>query len=108
MPHAPPMAPACRRRVRPDRAGGLLHGEGLLGGESAAADVPLNPMAARPAHFAARAKRVIWIFINGGPEPGRHLGLQAGARALARQVDARVRPVVQEHDRLLQGRRSAR
>jgi hypothetical protein len=27
----------------------------------------LNPLALRPAHFAAKAKRVIWIFANGGP-----------------------------------------
>ena len=46
---------------------GLLRREGLLGGEGLAADASLNPMAARPGHFAARAKRVIWIFTNGGP-----------------------------------------
>ena len=46
---------------------GLLQGEGLLGAEGAAADASLNPMAARPAHFPARAKRVIWVFTNGGP-----------------------------------------
>jgi hypothetical protein len=46
----------------------LLQGEGLLGdGGAAAADVSLNPMAARPRHFSARAKRVIWVFVNGGP-----------------------------------------
>ena len=64
------------RRRWLERAGGgfgliglasLLHGDGLLGGESAAADVSLNPMAARPGHFPARAKRVIWVFTNGGP-----------------------------------------
>lgn len=27
----------------------------------------LNPLAPQPGHFEARAKRVIWIFINGGP-----------------------------------------
>ena len=26
-----------------------------------------NPLAARPAHFAPRAKRVIFLFIHGGP-----------------------------------------
>src|SRR4051812_34748943 len=50
---------------------GLLHQEGLLESSAAAADglgnLALNPMAPRPAHFAGRAKRVIWIFINGGP-----------------------------------------
>ena len=27
----------------------------------------LNPMAARPSHFPAKAKNVIWLFMNGGP-----------------------------------------
>ncbi len=27
----------------------------------------LNPMAARPGHFPTKAKRVIWLFMNGGP-----------------------------------------
>ncbi|MHB1559015.1 MAG: DUF1501 domain-containing protein, partial [Isosphaeraceae bacterium] len=41
--------------------------EGLLDAHASAAETPLNPMAARPGHFAARARRVIWIFTNGGP-----------------------------------------
>ncbi len=45
----------------------LLSGEGLLGAPGTATDVSLNPMAARPGHFRARAKRVIWVFTNGGP-----------------------------------------
>ena len=28
---------------------------------------PIDPMAPRSPHFAARAKAVIWLFINGGP-----------------------------------------
>src|SRR5579875_2510175 len=40
----------------------LLQREGLL-----AAETPLNPLAPRPPHFQARARAVIWIFINGGP-----------------------------------------
>ncbi len=39
----------------------LLHEEKLLAGPS------LDPLAIRPPHFPARAKRVIWIFVNGGP-----------------------------------------
>ena len=27
----------------------------------------LDPMAPRQPHFPARAKRVIWVFVNGGP-----------------------------------------
>ncbi|MFT5526282.1 MAG: hypothetical protein ACI9HK_004256 [Pirellulaceae bacterium] len=42
---------------------GLLQQEGLLQG----ADASLNPLAPRQPHFAAKAKNVIWLFINGGP-----------------------------------------
>ena len=46
----------------------LLEGQGLLSsGALAAGDLSLNPLAPRPAHFAAKAKRVIWLFMNGGP-----------------------------------------
>ena len=31
------------------------------------ASVPANPLAPRPPHFPARAKRVIFLFMNGGP-----------------------------------------
>ncbi len=42
----------------------LLQQEGLLANE---ASLPsLNPLAPKPAHFAAKAKAVIWIFVNGG------------------------------------------
>src|SRR6516165_6193801 len=54
----------------------LLHSEGLLdvaapafGDESDLRTIAANPMAPRQPHFAARAKSVIWIFINGGPSP---------------------------------------
>src|SRR5688572_25891490 len=49
---------------------GLLHDEGLLESSAQARTVDpraLDPMAERPAHFTAKAKRVIWLFINGGP-----------------------------------------
>lgn len=50
---------------------GLLADEGLLGQRSMASDSlgsrSLNPLAPQPSHFAARAKQVIWIFVNGGP-----------------------------------------
>jgi hypothetical protein len=48
---------------------GLLQDEGLLG-KAAADDLgarALQPLAEVPSHFPARAKRVIWLFINGGP-----------------------------------------
>src|SRR6267154_5479095 len=33
---------------------------------------PLNPLASRPPHFPAKAKSVIWLFMEGGPS---HLDL---------------------------------
>jgi hypothetical protein len=52
----------------------LLADEGLLcsanAAEStsgAAADPRLNPLAAKKSHFPAKAKNVIWLFMNGGP-----------------------------------------
>ena len=81
-PEGPPTlsASAFTRRGLLQRAGGgfgliglaaLLKQDGLLGGPALAADpaanLALSPMAPRPTHFAAKAKRVIWIFINGGP-----------------------------------------
>ena len=43
--------------------GGLLGREGLLADPAPAANV----MAPRPPHFPAKAKSVIWLFMNGGP-----------------------------------------
>ncbi len=47
----------------------LLHEEGMLGTAAAAGlgSRALEPMAPRQPHFPGRAKRVVWIFINGGP-----------------------------------------
>ncbi len=39
---------------------GLLHEEGLLAAPAA------DPLAPRKPHFAGKARRVIWIFVNGG------------------------------------------
>ena len=48
---------------------GLLQQEGVLAEDevSGRASDPLNPLSPRPSHFAEAAKRVIWIFVNGGP-----------------------------------------
>ncbi|MDH3585014.1 MAG: DUF1501 domain-containing protein [Phycisphaerae bacterium] len=74
-----PNRPILTRRHLLERAGcgfgllgltGLLADEGLLESTASAVGLgsrSLNPMAAAPAHFAAKAKRVIWIFVNGGP-----------------------------------------
>ena len=47
----------------------LLDGQGLLSRPSVAAPgrSALNPMAPRPGHFPAKARSVIWLFMNGGP-----------------------------------------
>jgi hypothetical protein len=47
----------------------LLKDEGILGtamAEGLGARAT-NPLAPQPAHFPAKAKRVIWVFVNGGP-----------------------------------------
>ena len=50
---------------------GLLQQEGMLESPARAAGAlgnrALNPLAPQQPHFPARASRVIWIFINGGP-----------------------------------------
>ncbi len=45
---------------------GYLALQGLLGGESAHAGV-IDPLAAKRPHFPARAKRVIFLLMKGGP-----------------------------------------
>ncbi len=48
----------------------LLKDEGLLAPAAAAnvvADSAVNPLAPKQSHFPAKAKSVIWLFINGGP-----------------------------------------
>ncbi|MBI3853587.1 MAG: DUF1501 domain-containing protein [Verrucomicrobia bacterium] len=44
---------------------GLLDQEGLLIPSATAATV--DPLSPKPSHFNARAKSVIWLFMNGGP-----------------------------------------
>jgi hypothetical protein len=64
-----PAFPSRRSFLR--RAGGgcgLLALAGLLDeGEARGADRSLDPLAPHPAHFEAKAKSVIWLFLNGGP-----------------------------------------
>src|SRR5436190_18275321 len=68
-----PAFPSRRAFLR--RAGGgfgmlalasLLDQQGLLTADAAETD-RLNPLAPKPPHFAAKAKAVIWLFMNGGP-----------------------------------------
>src|SRR5688572_25916377 len=45
----------------------LLASEGLLAADSSPVEKSPNPLAPREPHFAAKAKSVIWLFMNGGP-----------------------------------------
>src|SRR5262245_15846448 len=45
----------------------LLNQQGLLAAVAQGAGAPLNPLAPHPGHFSAKAKSVIWLFMNGGP-----------------------------------------
>src|SRR5690348_10210697 len=44
----------------------LLKGDGLLTGNPESARA-LDPMAPRPPHYAARARSIIWLFMEGAP-----------------------------------------
>src|SRR5262245_49079909 len=46
---------------------GMLGLAALLAAEARGRDPASNPMAVRPPHFPARAKRVIFLFMSGGP-----------------------------------------
>jgi hypothetical protein len=58
-----------RELLRVSSAGfGDLALAGLLGEEALAATTGTsNPLAVKPSHFQARAKRVIFLFMHGGP-----------------------------------------
>jgi hypothetical protein len=45
----------------------LLDQQGLRAEPAPTVSTPLNPLAPRHGHFPARAKSVIWLFMNGGP-----------------------------------------
>ncbi|MFT4549621.1 MAG: hypothetical protein ACI8XO_004103 [Verrucomicrobiales bacterium] len=46
--------------------GGVALGQ-MLGGQAQAATMPDNPLAAKPAHFGGKVKRVIYIHLTGSP-----------------------------------------
>ena len=64
----------------------LMAAEGLLTGQAQAATASINPLAPRSPHFPAKAKRVIHLFMNGGPshvdtfDPKPALAKYAGQR----------------------------
>ncbi len=61
--------PASRREaLRRAAAGfGSMAFAGLLADEASAAKAPSNPLEPKPPHFPARAKRIIFLFMKGGP-----------------------------------------
>src|SRR3984885_6526258 len=79
---APPSPSFESRREFLSRAGngfgmlalaGLLQEQGLLGKAAASTVDPRNPLAPHDGHFPAKAKAVIWLFMNGWPsqvDPG--------------------------------------
>ena len=64
-----PQAPALNRRDWLRRMGGGFGALGLAGvlASEAKAAATLNPLAPKAPHFAPKAKRVIFLFMNGGP-----------------------------------------
>ena len=46
---------------------GAIAAQSLLHGESSANVPALNPLAAHPPHFPAKAKRVVYLHMSGGP-----------------------------------------
>ncbi len=66
---AAPAPTATRRQflARSGNGAGLLALASMLGPEATAAEASPNPLAPHPGHFPARAKSVIWLFLNGGP-----------------------------------------
>src|SRR6516165_2294467 len=74
--HFPPPGALYTRRQAIKRAGAgfgllalasLLRDEGRLGSAFSAELDSSNPLAPCQPHFPAKAKSVIWLFINGGP-----------------------------------------
>src|SRR6516164_9280250 len=59
----------------------LLASEGMLTSEAKAATSSVNPLAPRQPHFPAKARRVIHLFMNGGPS---HVDTFDPKQALAR------------------------
>jgi hypothetical protein len=62
----PSFRPAPRREFLRSLVGGSLLMPGILSSLLAESAAPVDPLAPKPTHFPARAKRVIFIFSNGG------------------------------------------
>jgi hypothetical protein len=74
----------------------LLSREGFVakarGGQPRGADAPRSPLAAKPPHFPAKAKHVVFLFMNGAPshvdtfDPKPELGKHHGQKYTAKDV----------------------
>ena len=106
----PGLNPILTRRQLLARAGGgagllalasLLADEGLLAAAETdagglAADPRLNPLAPKNSHFPAKAKNVIWLFMNGGPAQSHTFDLKDGSEYKA--IDTTVPGIqISEH-----------
>lgn len=64
----PPRPVSRREALRRSAAGfGSMAFAGLLAEEASAARAPSNPLDPKPPHFPARAERIIFLFMKGGP-----------------------------------------
>ena len=74
----------------------LLGDAGLLTQHAKGA---VNPLAPKKPHFPAKAKHVIHLFANGGPQPGRYVGSQTGSCQVCGEVAADGQPQDRAQDR---------
>ncbi|MFP6703940.1 MAG: DUF1501 domain-containing protein, partial [Planctomycetaceae bacterium] len=88
MTHDTPLPPVSRRRMLAHSGAGfgLLGLAGVLDSQAAGAITSSNPLAAKAPHHTPRAKRIIFLFMNGGPshvdtfDPKPELARQAGKK----------------------------
>src|SRR2546422_11745475 len=66
---------------------GMVALAGLLADEASATATPPNPLAVRPPAHPARAKRIVFLFMSGGPS---HVGLFDPKPMLARDNGQRL------------------
>src|SRR5947209_864626 len=93
------MHPTTRREwlTRAGAGFGMLALADLVAREARPAPAARNPLAARPPHFPARAKSVIFLFMYGGPS---HVDLFDPKPELTRW-DGRTIPVYRREDQFM-------
>ena len=73
-----PAAPCC---AAPPAASASWDCGSMLAEAASIEAAPADPLAPKPPHFPARAKRVIFLFMHGGPSIDRYLRSQAVPRS---------------------------